>query len=404
MSRLDKVTTRMGPDLRACLERLPGLGGIALWVTFGDSDDPARVAFTDGRIVCAGPRYAEYAEAERHFILLHELLHVALAHPLRARELSARREGFDARLYNIACDAIVNAALEPVRGIKAPAGAVKLETLFKSTGLWREGDMTAGVVRRWSSEALYTALADNRQRIANELLDGADDIRLAGSADAGEGTTEKTLRAWNARLLMARGALGGVLHRLAGELPRVRTPWQRILRDLLYRHARRKRVPDPARPTRRWIALEGLMREREGINLPFERGARVLRSGRICVAVDTSGSVDDRVLARFRAEICQVVEQLEPQVRVIVCDAAVHETIDLGGHSAAKLLRQMSFTGGGGTDFRPAIEAATEWRPDLLIYLTDLYGEAGHEPPYPVLWAVPAGHAAPPWGKMIELD
>jgi len=56
-------------------------------------------------------------------------------------------------------------------------------------------------------------------------------------------------------------------------------------------------------------------------------------------------------------------------------------------------MRTLIFKGGGGTDFRPAIAEATKWKPDLLIYLTDLEGEAGDEPKYPVLWAVPEGRA-----------
>ena len=69
----------------------------------------------------------------------------------------------------------------------------------------------------------------------------------------------------------------------------------------------------------------------------------------------------------------------------------------------AKLLREFKFRGGGGTDFKPAIAEAEKWNPDLLIYLTDLEGDAGAEPPFPVLWAVPEGKAAAPWGKIVEL-
>jgi predicted metal-dependent peptidase len=70
----------------------------------------------------------------------------------------------------------------------------------------------------------------------------------------------------------------------------------------------------------------------------------------------------------------------------------------------AKLLRGFKFGGGGGTDFRPAIAEAAKWRPDLLIYLTDLGGDAGEEPKFPVLWVVPEGKSDAPWGKVVELD
>jgi hypothetical protein len=77
---------------------------------------------------------------------------------------------------------------------------------------------------------------------------------------------------------------------------------------------------------------------------------------------------------------------------------------DFSGHEGAKLLRGFEFKGGGGTDFRPAIAEAANRKPDLLIYLTDLEGNAGEEPTFPVLCAVPEGKSEAPWGKVVELD
>ena len=416
MSRLQKVATRMGPDLRDAIEVMPGLGGIALWVKFLDSDEPELIARTDGIHVEAGPRYNRYADAERRFIVLHELLHVALAHPARARELEKRCQTFDPRIYNTACDAIINAALDGVRGISGPDDAVTLERLLTPLGQWKKDDHPAEIVRQWSSESLYHLLAKNHSRIdpasldSNSGLNSRDIVASLRSSAAGasqsEGgnSTEETIRSWSSRLKLARGSLAGIFARLAQELPKVKTPWERILRDLLFRHAQRKRKPDPSRPTRRWLALEGDLRQREGIDLPFERATRAARTGRIALAVDTSGSIDDAILKRFAAEVAAVLEQTDPQLRLIVCDADIHRVHDFSGRDAAKLLRDFQFNGGGGTDFRPAIIEATKWKPDLLIYLTDLEGEAGTKPSYPVLWAVPEGEATAPWGKIIELN
>jgi len=57
------------------------------------------------------------------------------------------------------------------------------------------------------------------------------------------------------------------------------------------------------------------------------------------------------------------------------------------------MLGEFIFRGGGETDFRPAIAEAAEWKPDLLIYLIYLEGDAGAEPAFPVLWALPEGKA-----------
>ena len=87
-----------------------------------------------------------------------------------------------------------------------------------------------------------------------------------------------------------------------------------------------------------------------------------------------------------------------------VCDADVQEVHDFSGCDGAKLLRGFKFRGGGGTYFRPATDEAAMWKPDLLIYLTDLEGDAGDKPMFPVLWAVPEGRAQAPWGKIVELS
>jgi predicted metal-dependent peptidase len=398
----------MGPDLRDAIEVMPGLGGIALWAQFLDSDDPGLIACTDGVYVKAGPRYEKYDAKERRFIVLHELLHVALAHPARGREMERRTADFDHWLYNIACDAIINAALEGAPGVSIPGGAVKLGDLLEPLGHWKKDDKPAEVVRQWSSEALYHLLAKNRERIFPVALDAdalfqGKDLAPAGNSQTGGGSTEDQIRAWGSRLRMARGSSAGIFDRLARELPKVKTPWERVLRDLLFRHARRKRRPDPSHPSRRWLALEGDLKKREGVDLPFERATIAARTGRIALAVDTSGSIDDILLRRFAAEVAAILEQTEPLLRLIVCDADVHQVYDFSGREGAKKLREFKFRGGGGTNFRPAIAEAATWKPDLLIYLTDLEGEAGDEPAFPVLWAVPEGKAKAPWGKIVEL-
>jgi predicted metal-dependent peptidase len=411
MNRLNSVGTIMGPDLRDAIEAMPGLGGVALWVKFLDSDDPELIACTDGIHVEAGPLYEKYDDVERRFIVLHELLHVALAHPARGREMERRTEDFDAQLYNVACDAIINASLDGVRGAHVPDGAVTLEDVLALLGRWKKDDSPAEVVRQWSSEALYHLLAKNREQIdlralnSNTGFNGKDLASAVGnSKPAGAGSDEDEIRAWGARLKTARGSLAGVFNRLARELPKVKTPWERMLRDLLFRHARRKHRPGPSRPTRRWLALEGDLRQRDGVDLPFECATRAARTGRIALAVDTSGSIDGQLLKRFAAEVAAVLVQTEPLLRLIVCDAGVHQVQDFSGKDGAKLLRNFVFRGGGGTDFKPAIAEAEKWKPDLLIYLTDIEGDTGAEPAFPVLWAVPEGKADAPWGKMVDLS
>ena len=89
----------------------------------------------------------------------------------------------------------------------------------------------------------------------------------------------------------------------------------------------------------------------ERVDPPIERATRAARTGRIELAVDTSGSIDESLLRRFAAEVAAVLVHTEPLLRLIVCDADVHQVYDYSGREGAKMLRRFIFSGGG-TDFK----------------------------------------------------
>jgi predicted metal-dependent peptidase len=422
----------MGPDLRSAIERYPALAGIALWVRFADSAEQNFIAATDGRTVYAGSAYAIRSEKERLFILLHELLHVALAHPARMRQLRKRHQDFDPLVYNIACDAIINASLEGGVGVSAPADAIQLEPLLQTLELWPPFGKVDEVVRKWSSEALYRAIMQKREWLIGPegilLVDltgqgnrsGATgsgpyviDVREGQASgngqeqERGDRATETEIREWARRLQLTRGVIPGMLERLAGELPQVKTQWEKVLRNYLYRRLGQRHYTDYSRPSRRWLGLEYELHHREGVALPFEPDrTRPGLGGRIAVAVDTSGSIDDEALQRFSGEIAAIMARTASRVLLIVCDAGVHQIEELEGLAGQTKLRKLRYQGGGGTDFRPAIEVASQWKPDVMVYLTDLQGPAGEAPSFPLVWALPPGlpETRPPWGLLLELD
>ena len=81
----------------------------------------------------------------------------------------------------------------------------------------------------------------------------------------------------------------------------------------------------------------------------------------------------------------------------------VHQIIEIEWREATEELKNLKYTGGGGTDFRPLIKAAAEFSPDVLIYLTDLFGETGDEPDFPVIWATHGVSGKANWGEQIKL-
>ena len=80
-----------------------------------------------------------------------------------------------------------------------------------------------------------------------------------------------------------------------------------------------------------------------------------------------------------------------------------HQIVEIEWREASNELKSLKYTGGGGTDFRPLIEAAAESAPDVLIYLTDLFGEMGDAPYFPVIWATHGVAGNAKWGEQIKL-
>lgn len=108
------------------------------------------------------------------------------------------------------------------------------------------------------------------------------------------------------------------------------------------------------------------------------------------IIIDTSGSCG-AYQQQFLSEAAAVLNAGDgvEMVRIISCDAdAVHEE---DWEVQGRRPRPIPLTGGGGTSFVPPFELIREknWRPEFVIYLTDMYGDfPGREldPGCPVLW------------------
>jgi predicted metal-dependent peptidase len=128
----------------------------------------------------------------------------------------------------------------------------------------------------------------------------------------------------------------------------------------------------------------------------------------VAVAVDTSGSMDDGLLAQAMGEVKAVLSSLavpDSSVTVLAVDAAVHTV------QQVRDVAQVHLAGGGGTDMGVGIEGALALRPkpQTVIVLTD-----GGTPwptlpaPVPVIAAVLGRHRehlppTPDWVQRVEV-
>lgn len=450
-------SSRMRPDLEAAIEYLPGLASLALWCRFADTDDPEAIAYTDGNTIYAGAGYEEFEPRERRFICLHEILHIALCHPQRFAELEKRDPAnFNPKLLNIAADAVINTSLENLTALETPKNAWTLSRLWecleksenatnpqaaeanknlsfysfnqtareqrKIANLTR-GDFTR--VNRWSCEELYYFLKsrcraepgfdgfviefDGRDALAGDLRVKQRDsykTRETGRPNnnlTAEAQSSEEKRNWQQRISLLRGSAPELLERLAADLPRVETPWEQIFRSVVQTAFQEASQKNYSRPNRRWLALEGDYFSQVGVNLPFVHDCIKKRGTRLAVALDTSGSIDGNLLGRFLAEIGAMCGHNQRNLVLLIGDAAVHHITEIDWRDVTDELSRIKYTGGGGTDFRPLIQAAAEYEPDALVYLTDLYGETGEEPDFSVIWATHGISGNAPWGEQIKL-
>jgi predicted metal-dependent peptidase len=125
--------------------------------------------------------------------------------------------------------------------------------------------------------------------------------------------------------------------------------------------------------------------------------------GEICIAVDCSGSIHDRQLGLFEAEIRSILAGQQPRlVHVLYFDTEVQkcETFQAGD------LIKLTPVGGGGTDFRPCFSWVIDRgiQPQTMVFLRDLWGTFPEKvPPYPVLWAS-TGTRQAPFGQVIPME
>ena len=110
---------------------------------------------------------------------------------------------------------------------------------------------------------------------------------------------------------------------------------------------------------------------------------------KIAVAIDTSGSVDDHMIAQIFNEIFAILAKRKHEITVIECDAQVQRVYR--AKNAGEIQKRVA--GRGGTCFSPVIEYVNNdkyFRDALLIYFTDGFGEREIPKPktYRNLWVV----------------
>ena len=400
------VSSRARKILKAARLRLilkmPFYGHLAMNLRFEEGEPPhGAPACTDGsRMVYSASQLARMPVEHAACLLAHETLHCAFEHPWRGA-------GKDPGRWNVACDHVVNLILSKAVGNAGRSFA----------GLADLGGLCDPRYDGMSAERIYRLLPQEPEAEGDDRPE-ADGSRNARHSRASEGvrapphlfgeieTPSKTSdevsplrrvrwrKSLNDQLAKSREAgshpLG--LERETSDRRSSRVDW----REALWRHL----TPDRS-------GLDWKRRDRRRSADPdvFWPSRRFLRLDCVAVAVDTSGSMDERTLSFCMAEVNALLNGERPAETLLLSfDAEVH---DFERYSESDLpLALPKLRGGGGTDFRPMFEALARERrpPDALVAFSDLYGPfPAEEPPIPTLWVSTTGETAP-FGETAHLD
>ena len=305
----------------------------------------------------------------REGVLVHEVLHVVLRHLIRKDAVT------DFETFNIAADLAVNRL---VGRRFLPNGALFVEDMPEEWGLPEDAaaETYYELLRERASRQDLIALGNGAVRGSHSTWPGSSHGSRA--ATAASSTCEGVVRSTINGLVQAairdthatRGEMPAGLERaVAAFSPKKSTTnWRRMMHLFGASGTTTFLKPTIMSPSRRFGTVPGI---------------RVRQRRSLAVAIDTSGSVADDLLAAFFGEV-HAIWRVGVEVTVIECDAA----IAADGVWTYRGRHQRRTQGGGGTDFDPPIGWVNSKPVDGLVYLTDGHGSRSLPCRRRVLWMV----------------
>lgn len=378
------------------------------------------------------------SDDEGNFVLVHEVMHVALSHLSR---MGLR----DRLLWNIVTDLVINTLLKQEGTFRIPAQCVVAD----GNDSFKIGGKTITNVSQKIAEQIYDELPIKYVNACNGKCSscqhngknkgnggggnsnkngkngnsngnggsgsgkngkpGNSGCPYAGTGMVGKGydyhihgqSNPQKEQEWKEQLATAaanarqRGTLPAHIQRLVDKVLEPRINWRQILWQMISNE-----LPYDttwARPSRRSAST--------GIYLP----SMVKEKVSVVVHIDTSGSIGDDDLREFLGEIVGIGRSFaQVEMHVIICDAKVHETYDLTSETISHFLNT-KIKGGGGTSHRPVYEYLEKEKPNtkLLISFTDAYSDYPETEEVPTLFVVCSNGSLdclPKWGRSIQVQ
>lgn len=371
-------------------------------------DASCPTAWTDGTSLGFSPAFIEKQRfTQVLFVFAHEVGHNLLGHTFR-------RENRDPKLWNVACDYVLNSMLIADGLNDPPDGALVCSAYEKMSAdqvyaILEQNNPPEGQKKKSGGQSGAQSGSGSGSPDAEsepsddqnsdpggcgECRDAADENgKPAGAAEKSEMQSDwKVAISQAAAIARGSGQLGKGIERLVTTALMPDPDWKAGLHRFAHEQVAKTETWCP--PDRRFVW--------QGVYKPGLGGTEV---GHIVIAVDTSGSIfsSQRLIDQFACEVQAVRDELHCEMTVLYCDTKIRRAdhFDKDDDIAIKPM------GGGGTDFSPAfkwVEENMDMPPVFMIYLTDLEGTFPRvAPDYPVLWAVVGSEIDAPFGEVVKM-
>lgn len=365
-------------------------------------DAECGTAYTDGKVIRFDPKFLdELNDDELDFIMMHEILHVALKHCFRGREL-------EKELYNIACDIVVNSNI--LLSNNMDTRTITLRSDGEAMHLAPNGKEGY----EYTAEEVYNMLQKNL---------GMNNAKLQSNGKTKNTTNiidnhtkwqqieknEELEELWISRLdevsktieirdsIINRETMPAFAQRRLKELKNAQTDWREILIDFLHEEV---------------VDYSFMPPDRRFDDCPFflpDFNDKDIKPENILSMIDTSASMKDDMVTAAYSEVKGAIEQFNGKLIGMLgfFDAVVIEPVPFENEEEFEMIKAI---GGGGTNFQIIFNYVKEYMTDNLpvsiIILTDGYAPFPKESEamgIPVIWLLNNEKVNPSWGKVARI-
>ena len=367
-------------------------------------DTETETAATDGESIYFGVDFLrELSDSELDFVLMHEILHIALRQCFRA-------EGKDEMAFNVACDIVVNSNILHETGNINSIYLGKYGECIHLAPNGKEG-------YNYTAEEVY-AMLPHSAKFKNGGTKGKGSGGSHGSRRKGvfdehgkwhnDESNAHLSTVWAERVKNAteavsirekslnRGLVPLAAKRVMAEFGKPQLDWRTILNNFI-----QEDIVD-------YSFLPPDKRYDGDFFLPdFNEKDEKIED--ILFMIDTSGSMSDKMIKSAFSEIKGAIDQFGGKLRGLLgfFDATVVPPLPFSDEKELKIIRPY---GGGGTSFGIIFEHVrarmTEKPPVSIIILTDgnaLFPDEKVAQGIPVLWIINNEEITPPWGKIVRI-